>query len=86
MFKNKTENQETVVRRQRFFTQYSENMTVKEELDKIETEGGKIFKLVGPVLFEQDLTEAQSTVSDRLTFLQGELYVSFFSFSFLFLY
>ena len=28
---------------------------------------------MGPVLFEQDLIEAKTTVQDRLTFLQGEL-------------
>lgn len=39
-----------------------------------------VYKLIGPVLVQQDATEAKGTVEKRLEFINGEMYVSSFAF------
>ena len=45
---------------------------VKEELD-LAPEDGKIFKLIGPALVPQELSEARSNVEKRIDYIAGEL-------------
>lgn len=35
----------------------------------------KVYKLVGPVLLKQDVSEAKSTVDGRLEYINKEMYV-----------
>ena len=50
-------------------------LTRVQELDILK-DGETIYKLVGPVLLKQDKTEAESTVTGRLNFIDKELYVT----------
>lgn len=34
-----------------------------------------VYKLIGPVLVKQDMDEAKATVSKRLDYITGEMYV-----------
>lgn len=43
-----------------------------QELDILEDEAN-VFKMVGPVLVKQDLTEARMTVDKRLEYINGEM-------------
>ena len=71
-----------VNRRKQVDAQLTENDNVKHEFDKIvdtdgNTSGGgvrlpKIYKVSGPVLLQQDISEARSTVSRRLQLLGEE--------------
>lgn len=47
-------------------------MLWSQELDRVEEEA-KVYKLVGPVLVKQDLTEARSNVQKRIDYINGEL-------------
>ena len=47
-------------------------MQVKEELD-LAGDGTKVFKLIGPALINQDLTEAKGNVEKRIEYISGEL-------------
>lgn len=58
--------------RQKFMQQQHENELVLQELELLE-EDSKIYKLIGPVLIQQDPLEATSNVKKRLDFIQGEL-------------
>lgn len=58
--------------RQQFTQQQNECDMVMKELGLLE-DGSDVFKLVGPVLVRQDLTEAKSNVSKRLEFIGTEL-------------
>jgi len=58
--------------RQTLDTQLNENKQVKEELD-LSPDGTKVFKLIGPALVNQDLTEAKGNVEKRIAYIQGEL-------------
>jgi prefoldin beta subunit len=53
-------------------SQLSENQLVKEELDMLD-EDAKVYKLVGPVLMPQDLTEAKDVVATRIKFITGQV-------------
>ncbi|ODV96584.1 hypothetical protein PACTADRAFT_48416 [Pachysolen tannophilus NRRL Y-2460] len=68
---------EIYIARQKLETQYQENKIVKEELDAIkskkDSEEEKIFKLVGPVLLPQDLTESCLNVDKRIEFILKEI-------------
>ncbi|KAK7094749.1 prefoldin subunit 6-like [Littorina saxatilis] len=64
--------QKAVTVRQKLDAQLNENTLVKEELDRVEEEA-KVFKLVGPVLVKQDLSEARSNVQKRIDYINGEL-------------
>eukprot|EP00051_Salpingoeca_urceolata_P027839 m.483547 g.483547 ORF g.483547 m.483547 type:complete len:141 (-) comp22976_c0_seq1:99-521(-) len=58
--------------REQLQTQYSENQLVKQELEILE-EDDSVFKLIGPVMVKQDVTEAQSNVQSRLDWLGKEI-------------
>jgi prefoldin beta subunit len=53
-------------------SQLSENQLVNEELDILDDEA-KVYKLVGPVLMPQDLTEAKDVVGTRIRFIRGQV-------------
>ncbi|KAH9496601.1 Prefoldin subunit 6 [Bulinus truncatus] len=58
--------------RQQLEGQLSENTLVKEELDRLE-DGAGVFKMVGPALIKQDLSEAKQNVQKRIDYINGEL-------------
>merc|ERR1719295_1837554 len=64
--------QKTLSARQTLDSQLSENKLVKEELDKLEDDS-RVFKLIGPALVRQDVTEAKSNVDKRIGYISGEL-------------
>ena len=64
--------QKTLSTRQMLDSQLSENKLVKEEMDKVDAEA-KVFKLIGPALVRQDVTEAKGNVDKRISYITGEL-------------
>ncbi|VIO88052.1 Uncharacterized protein BM_BM3484 [Brugia malayi] len=58
--------------RQKLEGQLTENKLVKTELDLLE-EGATVYKLIGPVLFKQDLTEAKQNVEKRIDYIIAEI-------------
>merc|ERR1712106_651366 len=58
--------------RQTLDSQLNENKQVKEELD-LAPEEAKVFKLIGPALVNQDLSEAKGNVEKRIDYISGEL-------------
>eukprot|EP00088_Acartia_fossae_P007181 TRINITY_DN13341_c0_g1_i1.p1 TRINITY_DN13341_c0_g1~~TRINITY_DN13341_c0_g1_i1.p1 ORF type:complete len:126 (-),score=39.98 TRINITY_DN13341_c0_g1_i1:62-439(-) len=58
--------------RQTLDSQLNENKQVKEELD-LAGDDTKVFKLIGPALVNQDLTEAMGNVEKRIDYISGEL-------------
>jgi len=64
--------QKTINTRAQLVAQLKENELVKQELDLLDDES-RIFKLIGPILVKQEKKEADSNVSKRIDFLQGEL-------------
>mmetsp|Transcript_17835 Transcript_17835/g.45040 ORF Transcript_17835/g.45040 Transcript_17835/m.45040 type:complete len:133 (+) Transcript_17835:67-465(+) len=52
--------------------QYNENDMVLKELNLVE-EDAKVYKLIGPVLLNQDLDEAKTNVEKRLQYIGDEL-------------
>jgi chaperonin cofactor prefoldin len=42
---------------------------------KLLQDGSKVYKLIGPALVKQDLPEALKNVTDRITFIEGKMYV-----------
>lgn len=61
-----------VPKRATLMSQQSENEMVKKEFDLLDDEA-KIFKLNGPVLVKQDVSEAKANVMNRLKFFQAEM-------------
>ncbi|GAM22553.1 hypothetical protein SAMD00019534_057280 [Acytostelium subglobosum LB1] len=53
-------------------TQQNENELVKKEFDLLEEETN-IYKLIGPVLFKQSKTEAETTITARLELISKNL-------------
>ena len=64
--------QKTLSTRQMLDSQLNENKLVKEEMDKVDAEA-KVFKLIGPALVRQDVTEAKGNVDKRISYITGEL-------------
>ncbi|KAK7487298.1 hypothetical protein BaRGS_00021526 [Batillaria attramentaria] len=64
--------QKAISARQQLDAQLNENTLVKEELDRVEG-GANVYKLIGPVLVKQELTEARSNVQKRIDYINGEL-------------
>ncbi|KAJ2894144.1 hypothetical protein MKZ38_007909 [Zalerion maritima] len=64
--------QNLIASRQRLEAQRQENAGVEKEFSSLKN-GEKIFKLVGPVLLEQEKVEAESTVKGRLEFITKEM-------------
>ncbi|CAA7259942.1 unnamed protein product [Cyclocybe aegerita] len=58
--------------RQRLDAQLSENELVKKEFAQL-TPDNTVYKLMGPVLVQQDQAEAKSNVDTRLDFIRGEI-------------
>ncbi|TFK48098.1 Prefoldin beta-like protein [Heliocybe sulcata] len=58
--------------RQKLDAQLSENELVKKEFDQLTLEN-TVYKLVGPVLVQQDQAEAKSNVKTRLDFIRSEI-------------
>ena len=64
--------QKLVTGRQQLDAQYNENKVVQDELGLVEADAN-VYKLTGPVLIKQDLSEAKLNVGKRLDYIQGEL-------------
>ncbi|KZV93160.1 prefoldin subunit 6, partial [Exidia glandulosa HHB12029] len=58
--------------RQRLDAQLAENEQVKKEFAGLK-EHNTVYKMVGPVLVQQEHAEARQTVDKRLEFIRGEL-------------
>ncbi|KAK7688411.1 hypothetical protein QCA50_008784 [Cerrena zonata] len=58
--------------RQRLGAQQQENELVKKEFQQL-TPNNTVYKLIGPVLVQQDQAEAKSNVDKRLEFIQSEV-------------
>jgi len=58
--------------RTQLVTQVQENELVKKELDLLEPTAN-VFKLTGPALLKQDLSDAKSNVASRLQLLKTEM-------------
>lgn len=63
--------QKALVEHQQLELQYQESKIVKEELDSLD-ESAKIYKLVGPILVEQDRAEAETNVTKRLELIGSQ--------------
>ncbi len=59
-------------KRATLMSQQSENDMVRREFDLLKDDA-KIFKLNGPVLVKQDVSDAKVTVINRLKFFQSEM-------------
>eukprot|EP00306_Pavlova_sp_CCMP459_P010762 CAMPEP_0185190574 /NCGR_PEP_ID=MMETSP1140-20130426/11042_1 /TAXON_ID=298111 /ORGANISM="Pavlova sp., Strain CCMP459" /LENGTH=250 /DNA_ID=CAMNT_0027757233 /DNA_START=20 /DNA_END=770 /DNA_ORIENTATION=- len=59
-------------RRTQALTQVGENDMVVKELEYLE-EDAKVYKLIGPVLVQQDLVEVKANVSKRIEFIKGDV-------------
>ncbi|KAK3306088.1 Prefoldin [Chaetomium strumarium] len=64
--------QDIVQSRQKLEAQRQENLGVQKEFGKLK-DGETIYKLIGPVLLKQEKTDAESTVSGRLEFINKEI-------------
>jgi len=64
--------QKKIETKQTLDAQLSENKIVKEELDLVKGET-KVYKLIGPTLVRQDISEAKQTVSKRIDYISAEL-------------
>ena len=60
---------------QTLMQQQSENEMVKQELDLIDgsSSDNQVYKLIGPVLMRNELSDAKQTVDQRLELITGEL-------------
>jgi len=70
--KLQTDLQNAVEARQRLDSQLQENEMVKKEFTQL-TPNNTVYKLIGPVLVQQDQAEAKSNVDTRLDFIRGEI-------------
>ena len=61
-----------VSNRKQLESQLTENNMVKEELDRLE-DGAEVFKLIGPVLIKQELSEAKQNVQKRIDYISKEI-------------
>ncbi|GBF94398.1 hypothetical protein Rsub_07212 [Raphidocelis subcapitata] len=64
--------QKIVQARTQLERQSNENDLVMQELARLD-DSANVFKLIGPALIKQDLTEAKANVGKRLDFIKGEL-------------
>lgn len=58
--------------RRQLESQLTENNMVKEELDRLESDAN-VYKLIGPVLVKQDLSEAKQNVQKRIDYINTEI-------------
>ncbi|KAL8700794.1 MAG: hypothetical protein Q9201_005251 [Fulgogasparrea decipioides] len=73
--KLQTDLQTQIASRQRLESQQQENLSVANEFSTLSSES-KIYKLIGPVLLEQEKAEAEQAVQGRLDFIGKEMYVA----------
>ncbi|KAH3798080.1 prefoldin subunit 6-like [Dreissena polymorpha] len=66
------EHQKYVKARQVLDGQLSENKLVKEELDRLEV-AANVYRMIGPVLVKQEVTEAKENVQKRIDYISGEV-------------
>ncbi|EPZ35332.1 Prefoldin [Rozella allomycis CSF55] len=66
------ESNKAISTREKLEAQLRENEAVLAEL-KLIKDGNKVFKIVGPVLIDQELDEAKTTISKRLEFINKEI-------------
>ncbi|XP_071743490.1 uncharacterized protein [Lepeophtheirus salmonis] len=64
--------QKALLVQQTLDSQLNENKLVKEEMSALE-EGAVIYKLVGPTLLKQDLSESKSNVDKRIDYISKEI-------------
>eukprot|EP00759_Apiculatamorpha_spiralis_P040243 PhF_6_TR38885/c0_g1_i1/m.58160/K04798/pfdB, PFDN6; prefoldin beta subunit len=64
--------QKLVSQRHQLTAQQTENTLVKKELTELEP-GATVYKLIGPVLVSQDLSDANAVIEKRLEYLNGEV-------------
>eukprot|EP00286_Rhodomonas_abbreviata_P008268 CAMPEP_0181319002 /NCGR_PEP_ID=MMETSP1101-20121128/17323_1 /TAXON_ID=46948 /ORGANISM="Rhodomonas abbreviata, Strain Caron Lab Isolate" /LENGTH=124 /DNA_ID=CAMNT_0023426541 /DNA_START=70 /DNA_END=444 /DNA_ORIENTATION=+ len=57
----------------KLLAQQNENGMVLSELKLLDESSAKVYKLVGPVLLNQDLDEAKSNVEKRLQYIGDEM-------------
>ncbi|KAJ5933347.1 Prefoldin subunit 6 [Penicillium verhagenii] len=67
-----TELEGLVDARQKLESQQQENQGVQSEFAQLDDESN-IFKMVGPVLLKQEMTEAVMSVNGRLEFIEKEI-------------
>ncbi|XP_050234675.1 prefoldin subunit 6 [Mercurialis annua] len=58
--------------RKKYTVQLGENELVLKELDLL-NDGANVYKLIGPVLVQQDLAEANANVRKRIDYISAEL-------------
>ncbi|CAF1287102.1 unnamed protein product [Rotaria sordida] len=61
-----------MTQQQQLFITKTENEFVKQEFENLDSDA-VIYKLVGPVLVKQELSEGNETVEKRLVYCEGEL-------------
>ena len=61
-----------VSQRHQLFSQVTENDLVRKELLQLEPDA-TVYKLIGPVLVSQDLSDANAVVEKRLEYLNAEV-------------
>eukprot|EP00741_Cyanophora_paradoxa_P005595 tig00000912_g5423.t1 len=72
-FRNMQKNYAKLIQsRNTFLSQQNENEMVKKELDILESDAA-VYKLIGPALIKQDLSEVKGNVAKRLEFIGSEL-------------
>lgn len=62
-----------VQQRQLLDGQLNENQNVLEEMNKLTEEKNAVYKLIGPILVKQSLTESKQNVNKRIDFIGKEL-------------
>ncbi|CAO1419862.1 unnamed protein product [Diamesa hyperborea] len=62
-----------VQQRQLLDGQLNENKSVLEELNKLTEEKNTVYKLMGPILVKQSLTDSQQNITKRIDFISNEL-------------
>uniref|UniRef100_A0A0M3HXC0 Probable prefoldin subunit 6 n=1 Tax=Ascaris lumbricoides TaxID=6252 RepID=A0A0M3HXC0_ASCLU len=69
---NFVDRERNMVNRQQLEGQLTENNLVKTELDLLDDDA-TVYKLIGPVLVKQDLTEARQNVDKRIDYINTEI-------------
>ncbi|CAO1438010.1 unnamed protein product [Diamesa serratosioi] len=62
-----------VQQRQLLDGQLNENKSVLEELNKLSEDKNTVYKLMGPILVKQSLTDSQQNITKRIDFISNEL-------------
>ena len=61
-----------IEQKQKLDSQMNEILMAKEEVDLLESDA-TIYKLIGPLMVPQDLTEVKETIDGRLKYLNGKV-------------